>query len=540
MPLVPAHGTLAAPRHMFSKVVQPLTLPERPGSYQFLNASGEVIYVGKAKNLALRLASYRHPADPRIAAMMAEVADLQFTVTRDEVEALLLEAKLIRQHQPRYNVSLKGGERYAFIQVTNEPFPRLVTTRTPKPGDRVFGPYTSGETRQQAIHLANTLFKLRVCKQLPKRACLLYHLKLCLAPCIGNISAEEYQKNVKKAEQLLRGEVQPLQAQLEQEMRAFAVQQAFEQAKVRRDQIRALQRIGTDQAAKLRHASVQDVVNFVATSRKMVVQLFHVARGIIARRREFTVGRSRGQSDAELLAEFLTQYYYSQDIPQEVIVPVALPEPALVAAYLTRAAGHRVTMTVPQQGEKLRLLELLAENIAVSLKVGDSALFELQEKLRLPRLPRVIECVDISNLGPTNIVGSLVRFRDGRPDKDGYRRFKIRTVRGQSDYDAMREVVERRFRRLLEEKSPRPDLLLVDGGKPQLSAALSVFRHLGIQQPVAALAKREEELYTTDAMYPLRLPRQSAALKLLQRVRNEAHRFALKYQTLLRGKRMLE
>lgn len=521
---------------MFVEALKKTVLPEMPGSYQFLDREGAVIYVGKAKNLATRVSSYRRAGDSKTAKLLAEVAEIQFTMTGNEVEALLLEAKLIKEHQPKYNVSLKSGERYAYIQVTDEPFPRFVTTRAPKRGDRVFGPYTSGEARQQAIHLANTIFKLRVCKRLPKRACLLYHLKLCSAPCIGKISPADYRESVRHAERLLRGDVAPIIADLTAGMRQFSADQEYEQAKINRDQIRTLQRLGSDQAVKLRRTYDQDVVNFIATRRTMVVQVFHVNRGVISRRREFTLTRALPQSDAELLTNFLTQYYYTEDIPSEVIVPMPLDNQATVTAYLAQAAGRKVVITVPKIGEKRKLLELLAENLLVSVKAGDSALLELQEKLRLPTLPRVIECVDISNLGPTNLVGSLVTFRDGRPEKSAYRRFKIRTVRGQSDYDSMREVISRRFRRLLIEQAPRPDLFLVDGGKPQLSAALSVFRELGIQQPVSALAKREEELYTTDAMYPLRLPKTSAALKLVQRVRNEAHRFALKYHTLLRGK----
>ncbi|TSC76856.1 MAG: excinuclease ABC subunit C [Parcubacteria group bacterium Gr01-1014_31] len=521
---------------MFSDALAKVTLPEAPGSYQFFDAKGEVIYVGKAKSIAKRVASYRRASDYKTTRLLTEVADIQCTVTGSEVEALLLEAKLIRQHQPKYNITLKGGERYAYIQVTNEPFPRLVTTRQPKPGDRVFGPYTSGEARVQAIHLANTLFKLRVCKRLPKRPCLLYHMKLCSAPCIGNITKDAYARNVKQAERLLRGDVPPLVDDLTREMREYAAQQEYEQAKLRRDQVRALQRIGNEPGAKLRQAYDQDVVNFSAAGAKVVVQVFHVNRGIISRRREFTLRRTLPQSDAAMLADFLTQYYYAEDIPGEVIVPIAAERQPVVANYLSQAAGRKVRITVPKQGEKLRLLELLAENIAVSLKAGDSALLELQEKLRLPRLPRVIECVDISNLGPTNAVGSLVFFRDGKPDKNEYRRFKVRTVAGQSDYDAMKEVIGRRFRRLLADRAALPDLLLVDGGKPQLSAAVSVFRELGLQQPVAALAKRREELYTTDSQYPLRIARTSPALKLVQRVRNEAHRFAIGYQRLLRGK----
>lgn len=523
---------------MFREILPRTILPESPGSYQFYNAAGEVIYVGKAKNLAKRVASYPRAEDPKVQRMVTEVAQIQFTVTRDEVEALLLEAKLIKSHQPKYNVSLKGGERYAYIQVTKEKFPRLVSTRTPKPGDRVFGPYTSGEARVQALHLANTIFKLRVCKRLPKRACLLYHLKLCSAPCIGKISPAEYGESVKQAEAMLRGEVKPLMGELGKEMRQASAKQAYELARLRRDQIRALERLGSDHPVKLRQTYNQDVINYVIGARHAVVQMFHVNRGIISRRREFSLNRHLPQTEPELLTAFITQYYYSEDIPAEIIVPVWPADTTVLAAYLSQAAGRKVEISVPKLGEKRKLLELLAENIAVSVRAGDSALLELQEKLKLPRFPRVIEGVDISNLGPTNLVGSLVTFRDGRPDKDNYRRYKIRTVTGQSDYDSMREVIRRRFTRLMAERKALPDLFLVDGGKPQLSAALSVFRQLGIQQPVAALAKRIEELYTTDSMYPLRLPQTSAALKLVQRVRNEAHRFALKYQRLRRAKRL--
>lgn len=525
---------------MLESVLKTIWIPELPGSYQFFNAGGDIIYVGKAKNLRQRIASYRQAADGKTKKLADEVSAIQFTVTRNEVEALLLEAKLIQEHQPKFNVALKSGERYAYIRVTNETFPRLVTTRKPLRGDRVFGPYASGETRVDALRLANTVFKLRVCKRLPKRACLLYHLKLCAAPCIGKIASREYQRNVRQAERLLRGDVQPLLQSLERDMRAAAARQQYETAKLRRDQIRALRRISDSPAGKPRRADNQDVVNFAASALKMVVQIFHISRGVIARRREFTIRRPLGQDDRQLLTDFLTQYYYTEDIPAEIIVPVPLIEPTLVEEYLAKESGRRVAITVPQQGEKLRLLELLAQNIAVSMHVGGGALLELQEKLRLPRLPRVVECFDISNFGPTNLVGSLVTFRDGHPDKNNYRRFKIRTVRGQSDYGAMREVIERRFRRLLAEKTPLPDLVLVDGGKPQLSAALSVFRQFGIAQPVAGLAKKYEELYTTDTMYPLRLPKTSAALKFLQRIRNEAHRFAIAYQRLLRSKSFLK
>ncbi len=525
---------------MLRNVLKRYPPPPKPGCYLFRNAAGVVLYVGKAKDLSRRVPSYaRADLDAKTRKLVDEVAAVEYLVTRDEVEALLVEARLVKQHQPKYNIDLKSGERYAYLQVTDEPFPRLVSTRTPKPGDRVFGPYTSGETRQQARHLANTIFKLRVCKKLPKRPCLLYHLNLCSAPCIGKISVSDYGESVRKAERLLRGEVEPLQATLEAEMLAHAARQEYEAAKLRRDQVRALRRMGTDQATKLRRTYDQDVVNFVATPRRMVVQVFHISRGVISQRREFTVGRMLGQSDTALLTEFLTRYYSAEEIPAGVVVPVELEGQSAVEGYLTRTAGRKVAVSVPRRGEKKRLLDLLGQNLEVSQRVGDATLVELQEQLKLPTLPRVVECFDISNLGPTDVVASMVQFRDGRPDKNNYRRFRIRTVKGQSDVGAMREVVLRRYGRILRERAALPDLVLVDGGQPQLSAALAAMRDLGLTLPMVALAKKLEEIYTTDAMYPLRLPSTSAALKLLQRVRDEAHRFALKYQRLRRAKRLL-
>lgn len=523
---------------MLAEVLKKNPPPPKPGCYLFRDAPGTILYVGKAKDLSRRVPSYaRADVDAKTQQLVRKVASVEYLVMRDEVEALLVEARLVKQHQPKYNIDLKSGERYAYIQVTDEPFPRLVTSRTPKSGDRVFGPYTSGETRQQALHLANTIFKLRVCKKLPKRACLLYHLNLCSAPCIGKISVGQYAVSVRKAERLLKGEIDPLRETLKSEMKKHADQQEYEAAKLRRDQVRALDRLGGDQAAKLRRAYEVDVVNFVATPQRMVVQVFHVSKGVISQRREFTLRRTLGQTDAVLLSEFLTTYYYAEEIPSEVVLPLELEDQSAVAEYLSRTAGRSVELHVPKRGEKKRLLELLGQNLEVSQRAGDVALVELQEQLKLPTLPRVVECFDISNLGPKDLVASMVQFRNGRPDKNNYRRFRIRTVRGQSDVGSMREVVDRRYRRLLRERAALPDLVLIDGGQPQLSAALAAMRELGLTLPVAALAKKLEEIYTTDAMYPLRLSRTSAALKLLQRVRDEAHRFALKYQRLRRAKR---
>jgi len=515
------------------------TAPTHPGCYLFKNDLNRVIYIGKAKNLRNRVAWYfkKENQAGKTAKLVSQIVGVEFIVTDTEVEALLLEAELIRKHQPKYNIQLKSGVRYAYVRITKEKFPRLETARVIKKTDQVFGPYVSGQSRQQAIRLANSLFKLRVCRHLPKRACLLYHIKQCGAPCINNISETDYNQNVAKAALLLKGKTKELIEYLAAEMKAYADHRQYELAKVRRDQILALKNISERQKVFLKRRYNQDVINFSKTGHKFTVQLFNINKGVISGRKEFNFTLSVLGKDNESLSDFIRQYYYTQDIPQEIIVPEALPEKSLLEKYLEKIAGHKVKILAPQKGDKLKLLALVKKNIEVGLKAGDRGLSELQEKLALPFLPRTIECFDISNLGPTDVVGSMVHFNDGRPDKNNYRRFKIKTFLGQSDYEGIKEIVYRRYYGLIKEKGRFPDLIVVDGGKPQLSAALAALRSLGLQLPVIGLAKREEEIYANSSRYPLRLPKKSPALKLLQRIRDEAHRFAITYQKVLRGKR---
>jgi len=512
--------------------------PKQPGCYLFKNSAGKVIYVGKAKDISKRVPWYfkKENQDGKTAKLVSQISDVEFIVTDNEVEALILESTLIRKHQPRYNIDLKSGVRYAYVRITKEKFPRLETTRLPKKNEKIFGPYVSGAARAETVHLANNLFKLRVCRRLPKRACLLYHIHLCSAPCINKISEDDYQANVAKAELLLKGKSAELVKQLEQEMKDFSDTLDYESARIRRDQISALQNIAQRQKVSLQRRYNQDVINFVAAPNKIYIQLFNINKGIISGRKQFAVKTPLGSDSNQNLADFIRQYYFENDIPQEIIVPGHLPEEKVLEQYLTKLAKGQIKILVPQKGDKAKLLDLVKRNIAITLQAGESSALELQEKLSLPSLPRVIECFDISNLGAAAVVGSLVHFKDGRPDKNHYRRFKIKTVAGQSDFDCMKEIVFRRYYGLLKDQGRFPDLVMVDGGKPQLSAATAALRELGLTLPLIALAKKEEEIYTLNNQYPLRLPKTSAALKLLQRVRNEAHRFAITYHRLLRSR----
>ncbi|MFA6215407.1 MAG: excinuclease ABC subunit UvrC [Patescibacteria group bacterium] len=513
--------------------------PKTPGCYLFKNQAGSIIYVGKAKDLKKRVSWYfqKENQDSKTKNLIREIADVNFFITDNEVEALLLESELIKKNQPKYNIQLKSGIRYAYIRVTNDKFSKLESTRQIKKGDQIFGPYTSGEARQRVIRLANSIFKLRICKKLPKRACLLWHINLCSAPCIGKISEADYRKNIGQAVMLLKGQTKELIKKLTEEMQVFSTKLNYELAKLRRDQIFALQNISERQKIQLIKKYNQDVINYLPTPNKLIVQLFNINKGIVSGRREFKVATMFNRPAAENISEFIRQYYYTEDIPAEIIIPEKLSGQALLEKYLSEISKNKITITIPQKGDKLKLLELVKKNIAVGLKTGESGLLELQNKLSLPTLPRTIECFDVSNLGSTDVVGSMVQFFDGLPNKDNYRRFKIKTFSGQSDFEAMKEIIYRRYYRITKEKSVLPDLIMVDGGRPQLSAALVSLRELGLQIPVIGLAKKEEEIYTMNNQYPLRWPKNSASLKLLQRIRDQAHRFAIGYQRLLRQKR---
>lgn len=510
--------------------------PTKPGCYLFKNNKAKVIYIGKAKNIKKRVITYfgKTKKDAKTDKLVQSIVDVEFMVTDTEVEALLLEAQLIRQHQPQYNMELKHGIRYAYIKFTNETFPRLITTRTINPGDKVFGPYTSGFARQQVIRLANKVFELRSVNRKPRQVVGKWIVDLGVVPRKKEITPEEYAQRLNKVAMLLRGDTKDLIKQLTQEMKSFSAKKNFEIAKQRRDQIFALQSISEKQKVHLTKTYDQDLINFVLKRNSIVIQLFNINKGIISGRKEFKFPRKLNQDAEKLLNTFIVQYYYAEDIPQEVIIPLKLKEEKLLEKYLHKLAERKIKITVPQKGDKLKLLEMVKENIVVSMGVGDSSLLDLQNKLKLPTLPRVIEAFDISNLGATGVVGSMVQFRDGKPDKNNYRKFKIKTFKGQSDYDAMHEVVYRRYYRITKEKSELPDLVLVDGGKPQLSAARKAFAELGLQLPLIALAKKEEEIFVPYSKYSIRLSKRSDALKLLQRLRNEAHRFAITYQRSLR------
>ncbi len=513
-------------------------LPASPGVYRFMNAQGKIIYIGKAKSLKKRVSSYfaKKHVD-KTALLVREISDLDFLVTDTEVEALILEASLIRQHKPLYNIDLKDGVRYAYLKITNEPFPRLLTVRKmEKDKAKYFGPYTDGTSRENSARLLRSTFKIRTCgAKLPNRACLQLYIGNCDAPCINNISKEDYQRSVDAVASVLKGKTKMVVRQLEQEMAVYARDKRYELARSRRDQIRSLHQFSQRQKIAMYRSYNEDVLHFVDTGKQTYIQLFRVEKGQVGGKQEFLF-----DSGPEVVESFIRQYYSTNEIPDALIVPTRLADHNLIEAYLTKLKGKKVSVFVPKVGQKKKLLDMVYRNVLYATEQEDQALIHLRDALHLTGVPYVIECFDISTILGEYTVASMVQFRGGVPDKDNYRRFKIKTVAGQDDFAAMAEVVRRRYRRLLDEKKDLPHLIIIDGGRGQLNAAWNVLQELQLHIPVIGLAKREEEIYRVEALEPLSLPKTNKGLQLLQRIRDEAHRFAITYHRLLRGKGMLK
>lgn len=519
--------------------IKSIDIPKEPGCYIMKNSDGDIIYIGKAKRLDRRVKSYFQKAhNGKTMMLVADINAIEFIITDSEIEALLLESKLIRKHKPKYNIDLKNSEKYAYIKITNEEYPRLITSRkVDLRSGEYFGPYTDGTSRRETIFLLNKIFKLRTCRKLPKKVCLLYHIGRCTAPCEKKVAKNVYLDQVAQARRVLKGEVQQVMADLKSEMQRFSKEQEYEKAKERRDQLVALNKIANaaNQKVSLQKRYNQDYINYIQNEDGLYIQLFNVNKGIVSGRKEFSFDTLHGD-----IGDFIAQYYYDNDIPEEVVLPTALEDKDLIESYLSELKKGKVIITIPKKGKKKDLLALLKKNVKSQLSQHDQILLELKEHLNLQSMPRVIECFDISNIGKKYAVGSMVQFRDGRPDKSNYRRFKIRTVVGrQDDFAMMGEVVRRRYRRLTQTGEDLPDLIVIDGGKGQLGSAFSQLKDLDVHVPLISLAKKDEEIYFVGSEEPLRLSRDSKALQLIQQARDEAHRFGLKYHRLLRSKGML-
>lgn len=508
-------------------------IPHQPGCYILKDREEKIIYIGKAKDIKKRLFSYlsKEHDDVKTAAIVDAAHTIDYIVTDNEVEALLLEAQLIQRHKPKYNVVLKDSTRYAYLKVTNETFPRIITTRKRDGSGRFYGPFPSGKSRHIGQGYINRVFKLRVCKKLPKKACLLYSLGQCSAPCIQRVNAGEYKQQVQKAELLLKGSTQTLLALLEKEMKTYAKALKFEQAQERKEQIQAIRHLTEKQKVDTSRFFDQHVINAVLVNNQILVQILQIHRGVIAKKDDFRLEYISGG-----LESFLRQYYLLHAVPEEVILPKEVDSFHLFPAYLSRLKGSAVSVTHPQRGYKQDLLRFIKKNI--ECRLVDEPLLELQNVLSLKHIPREIDAFDISNIAGRFATGSCVRFSEGKPNKQLYRHFRIKTVQGSNDVAMLYEVLQRRYKHC--KKTELPNLLLIDGGRGQLNAARRSLHQLHLQIPVIALAKKLEEIYITSQRHPLRLNKTSYALHILQRARDEAHRFAVKYHTHLRDRAFIK
>ena len=572
-------------------------LPASPGVYLMKNADGRVLYVGKADSLRNRVRSYfgsKGALDGRILRMTQEVADVDYILTDTVSEAFLLEGNLIKEHRPRFNIRLRDDKSYPFVKVTlGEDFPRIVRTRKlARDGSRYFGPYASAVSVDETLKLLRKIFPFRTCnleipegKRVLERPCLLYYINRCQGPCIGAIEKAPYRATIGRIVDFLDGKQEGIADELRTEMEANADALRFEQAAVARDKLRAVERTIEQQKMAAYSRAEHDVVGMAREEGEACLQLFVVRNGKMIGREHFILENARDATDADVLATFLQQYYAATERPpREILVPAAPSDLEGLAAFLAERRGSRVAIHVPERGEKRRMVALATQNAVEALAKEraewladagkrDEALDELATALSLDRPPERIECYDMSNIQGTSAVGSMVVFIDGRPEPREYRRFRIRSGETPDDFRMMAEVLRRRFSRAArlraetgalslaavgadeapgewtgDEDGRRgadpgwalPDLVIVDGGKGQLSAAVGVLSELELTDvPLAGLAKRFEELYVPGRSAPIILARRSQGLYLVQRIRDEAHRFAITYHRTVRSKRAL-
>ena len=549
-------------------------LPEHPGVYLMKDAAGEVIYVGKAINLKNRVRSYfqgfsRH--NPKTQAMVKKIHCFELLLVNNEVEALLLESNLIKAYRPKYNIQLRDDKNYPYLCLTmTETFPRLILARKYKDnGDLYFGPFVNTGKMWATVKLIHEIFPLRSCKEKElthrNRSCLNAHIGKCKAPCVGGISREQYMEMVEKVKLFLQGKIQTVAENLQKQMEAASGEMRFEEAAFYRDQLLAVKEIVKEQHISENNVHNRDVVSMALGENYGVVQLFFVRSGKIVGREHFFLEQTAGETEEDILANFLQQYYsLADDLPKEILLSHPLGEDlqAQVEHLLSEKKGSRIKFLVPQKGDKRRLIELAMDNANLVLhnrqqkeereeNFGTKAMEELRQILHLPKTPLRIEGYDISHMQGSFTVGAMVVFQNGLPDKKEYRHYRMKTVEGIDDYASLREMVGRRIRRGQLEKEQRiagekaakqtfarfPDMILIDGGKGQLSAVKALLDEMGFEDmPIFSLAERLEEIYRPGCSEPIILPRESYALQLLQQIRDESHRFGITRHRYLRGK----
>lgn len=509
-------------------------LPQNSGCYLFRNKNDKVIYVGKAKNIKKRVRSYVQKKELNIKTqnMVKRVEFVDFIITDNEVEAFILENTLIKKYQPKYNIDLKDAKSYAYIRITNEDFPRILIARSKKGKGKFYGPFVSAKERDYVLRFLRKTFMLRTCKRMPKKPCLRYHIDLCSAPCAKRISKQDYDKEIDKVKLVLSGNTIKLIKQMKKEMNEYAKKSQFEQSLKLRNEIIAIEKLRERQNMQRQKRYNEDVVNYQIKDDKVYLILFNIYKGTLTNKDEYIFDYIEDFFD-----EFIIQYYSDNPIPKEIIVPKKMNDS--IVSFLQTEKRGKVKITTPQKGEKKQLLELVEKNIDITFFAGVDKIDAIKTKLKLQETPVVIECFDISHLSGTSTVGSMVQFRNGKPDKNNYRRFKIRSVKNIDDFAAIAEVVRRRYVRLKNEGSELPNLIIIDGGRGQLNFALKELEKLDLKIPIISIAKQFEEIYIPGMIHPLRLEKKDKALKFIQEIRDEAHRFAINYNKLLRKKELI-
>lgn len=540
-------------------------VPTSPGVYLMKDSAGRVIYIGKAKNLQRRVSSYfrkqaskdeNHERNEnwKTSRLIGKINDIDFIVTDNEIEAFLLESNLIKTYRPTFNIELKDQQRYTYLKVTDETFPRLLVARRNRKGEfygpkgKVYGPFVRGSSKFLTVGLLRKLFKIRICDKLPKKPCLEYFLKNCDAPCINKVTADEYMKNVDRLQNIIRGKssMDRYVNEMEAEMKRASEIQDYEKAKEIRDTLSRLTNLSAKQKMEkaLRRNLDEEYVGIIKEIKKGVAHVITLRRtkGVITDRKKF---------DFELIGDnsldtFLLQYYSTEpEIPRYVYVNEKPASTEALKASIERFANHEVNIITISDDyrleEKKGLMDLIVRNLKLYVEKGHPPeMLELEDILHLPRTPSVIDCFDISNFGDEYAVGACVRFVEGKPYKDGYRRFKIRLTFNQNDFAMIQEIVTRRYLPIQTEGYPcddaqsLPDLIVVDGGKGHLNCAIDALHRVGLDIPCISIAKEYEQIYSTGSIRPIDLPRNSPALKALQYIRDEAHRFGLSYNRNLR------
>lgn len=539
-------------------------LPKLPGVYLFKNKNDKVIYIGKAKSLFNRVKSYfsHQTTSSKTQALVSKIYDIDVIVTDNEVEALILEANLIKQFKPRYNINLKDDKSYPYIVITNEDFPQVYPTRkVVQDGSKYFGPYTEVKVMKHALKVLRDVFKIRSCKynlteetilKGKYKVCLDYHIKKCDGPCEGLISKEDYKRMIDEVEQVLKGNIDGLISQLTEEMNYYSSQLEFEKAAEIRNKIESLRVYANTQKIVSQETTDRDIITFAVDIPDGVAAIFNIRKGKLVGRKKFTFNYNIELPESYIVADLIRNIYSNPiEIPDEIIVSDLPDELEIIENWLKNKSEKEVRVKLPENDDLKSLLNLCKQNAIFDLneiklqrmkKEGQVSyvLKSLQRDLYLNKPPIRIECFDISTLQGSDTVASLVVFENGKPKKSDYRKFIIKTVTGQDDFASMSEVIERHYKRALEENKPLPDLIMVDGGKGQLNSAIKTLKKLGLTNfNIIGLAKRLEEIFLPDRKESIMIPKTSSSLKLLQHIRDEAHRFAITFHREKRTKRII-